>query len=238
MPRWNKAKVIEIHDWTEEHRQIFLQADPSGSFPFVAGRFVTFDLPIGEKRLDRWRSYSIANCLDNNIIELCIVKVPDGRASQYLFHDISIGDEFTFKGPSGAFVLPTDEQAELVFICTGTGVAPFRSMITSIFSSGLQYPKVHLVFGTKNQKSILYKEEFEQLAVAHDRFDYHIALSRESYNGYQGYVHNVYEQIEGLNRDKVIYMLCGWQHMIDEAVERLTQKMKIDRSKIIYELYG
>ena len=238
MPRWNKAKVIGIHDWTEEHRQIFLQADPSETFVFTPGQFVTFDLPIGEKRLERWRSYSVANRFDNNIIELCIVKVPNGRASQYLFHDIAIGDEFSFKGPSGTFVLPKDRDIELVLICTGTGVAPFRSMIIDTFSKALDFHKVHLVFGTKNQKSILYKEEFEQLASTHDRFNYHIALSRESYNGYQGYVHDLYEQIDIVDKNNVLYMLCGWQHMIDDAVDHLTQKMKIDRSKIIYELYG
>ncbi len=236
MPRWNNAKVIDVQDWTKEHRRIFLEVDPNIDLAFVPGQFITFDLPIGEKRLERWRSYSIANQLENNIIELCIVKVPNGRASKYLFEHINIGEELVFKGPSGTFILPQDHSLNLVLICTGTGVAPFRSMINHIFSTQIPFPKIDLIFGTKYKKSILYKEEFDALCSIHDNFNYHVALSREPYLGYQGYVHELYEKLPTI--ENTLYMLCGWQYMIDEAVQNLTQNQGIDRSKVVYELYG
>ncbi len=239
MPRWKQAQIVEIKDLTSQLRLIKLHCQTDEPETYRAGQFITFDLPVGEKRLDRWRSYSIANAPNNdNIIELCIVRVPEGRATTYLFEEIKVGMELKYKGPLGAFVLPEEIEHDIVMICTGTGVAPFRSMLWDIAQQAQRHRRIDLVYGTRHSDSLLYIDEFKALEKELDGFHYHVALSRESYAGYQGYVHDLYERIEHEDLTKVKYYLCGWQQMIDEAVERLTQKMKIDRSDIVYELYG
>ena len=123
MGRWKTAVIEEIHRISPTTKRFILNIESEETFAFKAGQFITLDLPIGEKRLDRWRSYSISSApSEDNRIELCIVEVEDGRASKYLFHDVEIGTELKLKGPGGTFYLPEQLTRPSVFICTGTGL--------------------------------------------------------------------------------------------------------------------
>ena len=240
MPKWKQATIIDIIDITDQQRIVRLRPEEKiDLLDFQAGQFVTFDLPIGEKRLDRWRSYSIANLMhQDQYIELCIVKVPNGKASEFLFEKIKIGDQLVFKGPQGSFVLPSEIKRDLLMICTGTGIAPFRAMILeALFQRKTSY-NIHLIFGTRTEKDILYRQEMETLAEEYDHFEYTVALSREVFKGYQGYVHGIYKKmnVDAL-RNKSIY-ICGWQNMIDECIDTLTNEWKVPRENIFFELYG
>ncbi len=238
MPRWIDAKLVKTTERSDTTRSFFLELQGIESFEFKAGQFITLDLPIGEKRLDRWRSYSIANEPNqSNLIELVIVKVPFGKATTYLWEKCQIGDVFKLKGPGGVFCLPEKIEHDLVFICTGTGVAPFRSMIKDIHRQGKQTKNIHLIFGTRNRNGILYAEEFKKLQNELENFDYSVALSREEYEGYQGYVHNLYlEKYKEEDKNRRFY-LCGWQNMVDEAKEKLLAR-GYEKAQIIEELYG
>jgi len=238
MPRWIDAKLIKTTDRSLTTKSFFLELQGIESFEFSAGQFVTLDLPIGEKRLDRWRSYSIANAPEgSNIIELVIVKVPFGKATSYLFEKAQLGEVFKLKGPSGVFYLPKEIKNELVFICTGTGVAPFRSMLWDIKNKSKAYQGIQLFFGTRTKDGILYHEEWNELKKSMDHFDYSIALSREEYEGYQGYVHQLYlNKYQEVKADRTFY-LCGWQRMVDEAKANLLE-LGYDEKQIVEELYG
>ncbi len=111
---------------------------------FKPGQFVTLDLPIHEQRNRRWRSYSIASMPDgSNVIELVIVYVDGGSASKYIFENIKEGSVFTLRGPHGLFVLPEHIEKDMYFICTGTGIAPFRSMLHYINQHQLPHRKYY-----------------------------------------------------------------------------------------------
>ena len=120
MPKWNKSTVIKIEDESPTTKRFWLQANDLEQLDFRAGQFITLDLPIHEKRQKRWRSYSIASAPDgSNVVELCVVLLEGGAGSTYLFEEVKVGSELTFKGPSGVFYLPKEISKELVFICTG-----------------------------------------------------------------------------------------------------------------------
>jgi ferredoxin-NADP reductase len=193
-----------------------------------------------KKRLHRWRSYSIANCPDGtNILEFCIVRSEDGLGTKYLFEEISVGSELKFKGPDGTFVLPADLNDEIIMLCTGTGVAPFRSMIQYIESNNIPFGKIHLIFGTRTYQDILYREEFEKIQNQNPAFQYSVALSRENKKGFHhGYIHDIYmNEYKDIKSDRKFY-ICGWSKMIDEAIVKLMIDLKYDKSQIHYELYG
>lgn len=238
--RWNEGEVTEITWLSKNTIQIKVKAPVGISFDFVPGQFITLDLPTGEKRLDRWRSYSIAsNGLDDSgCFELCIVKFPGGKASAYLFEELKIGDKLIYKGPEGQFVLPSiPEPTKLVMVCTGTGVAPFRSMIQAIYQKVDRLQPVHLIFGCRYEEDILYREEFEKLTEQRPDFSYSIALSREvGWSGTKGYVHQVYETSYSQN-DSVVFMLCGWTPMVEEARKRL-KGLGFEDHQIRTEIYG
>ncbi len=222
------------------------------SFDFKAGQFVTMDLPIGEKRRDRWRSYSIANAPDGtNVLEFCIVYLEGGRGTTWFFDEAKLGTTIKFKGPTGTFVLPEEIEHDLVFICTGTGVAPFRSMIGDICRRRKNSKSIHLIFGTRHTEGILYREEFEKFVAEMPGFQFDVALSREKdlpelvpnslreapFGIHSGYVHPVYlEKYAQPDPDRQFY-LCGWTEMVDEVRENLVD-LGYDCSQVKFELYG
>jgi ferredoxin-NADP reductase len=239
--QWYHARVLKIEQLTAFTRQFTVEVpQDAGIFHFIPGQFITMDLPVSEKRLHRWRSYSIANRPDDtNILEFCIVRSQDGLGTKYLFEDISVGSELKFKGPDGGFVLPKHLDDEIIMLCTGTGVAPFRSMIQYLVSNRIPFRKIHLIFGTRTHQDILYREEFDAIQKENPSFMYSVALSREVANGFHhGYIHDIYlNEYKVVKNDRKFY-ICGWSKMIDEAVANLMVHLKYDKSQIHYELYG
>lgn len=246
--KWYDSTILRIEETAPGVRRIWLQAPDEEAISFKAGQFVTMDLPIHEKRLKRWRSYSIANApSENNILEFCIVRLEGGAASDYFFQQIKVGDSIRFKGPDGNFVLPDDlSQRDIVFICTGTGVAPFRSMLLDIEQRGVPYKSIHLIFGTRYAAGILYRDEFERMMKEMPGFRYSVALSREehirredfAFPVSKGYVHQVYLEAYPVLHPELDFYLCGWSNMIDDAVANLLVKLGCEKSRIHYELYG
>jgi ferredoxin-NADP reductase len=246
--KWYDSHITRITPASSTTRRFWLAVPEEEGFPFRAGQFITMDLPIGEKRLDRWRSYSIASAPATAAegIELCIVHLDGGRATQYLFEETEVGTPIRFKGPEGVFTLPEEVSHELVFVCTGTGVAPFRSMIFDLVNRNQLNQPVHLIFGTRYAEGLLYRDEFAALAQSHPLFSYSVALSREenidpaafSFPVHRGYVHQIYTQHYATPDSQRRFYLCGWSNMIDEARQHLTEDLGYGVEQVIYELYG
>src|SRR6478609_10719955 len=130
---WQKGVITRIEQETYNTRRFWIQLPETGRFDFQPGQFVTLDLPIHEKPAKRIRSYSIASWPDGtNVFELLIVLLEGGAGTTYLFNEIREGSELTLRGPQGVFVLPEEIERDIYLICTGTGIAPFRSMIHHI----------------------------------------------------------------------------------------------------------
>jgi len=238
--KWYNATVVRIEDQSPTTKRFWLSIPEDEPLAFKAGQFVTMDLPVHEKRLNRWRSYSIANAPgEGNTLEFCIVHLNGGLASKYFFEEVKVGTTIRFKEPDGMFTLPETLDKDLVFICTGTGIAPFRSMIRDIHQRNLPFKSIHLIFGTRYESGILYRDEFEALQKEWPNFRYDIALSREpDWQGYKGYVHQVYMEHYPEPRPDVVFYLCGWRNMIDDAVANIIVKMGFGMSQVKYELYG
>jgi ferredoxin-NADP reductase len=237
VPQWQTGIVKQIEQATPNTRRFWVQLPEANTFSFKAGQFVTFDLPIHEQRNKRWRSYSIASMPDGgNVIELLIVYLKGGLASEYLFHEIKEESAITLRGPQGVFVVPENLEKDLYMICTGTGIAPYRSMLQYMHHHKIPHGNIYLVFGTRTREGLLYADELKALEHTMPGFTYHPTLSREQWEGKTGYVHPIYEK---LCRDKKpsLFMLCGWREMIDEAKERILQ-MGYDKKDIHVEIYG
>ncbi len=237
---WQTGIVIGINQQTHNTRRFFIQLNDMEVFHFEPGQFVTLDLPIHEKPARRLRSYSIASWPNStNVFELCIVLLDGGAGTTYLFNEVNVGSKLTIRGPVGVFTLPQNMLAHNLFlICTGTGIAPFRSMVHSIKLSELPHKNIYLIFGCRTKADLLYFEELKTLSNDMAGFHYIPTLSREDWEGATGYVHAVYEQI--LKKSETAdahFMLCGWKAMIDEAKEKIIS-MGFDKKAIHSELYG
>ncbi len=240
---WRNGVVTRIENETYNTKRFWIQVPEIEVFDFIPGQFVTLDLPIHEKSNKRWRSYSIASSPDGtNIFELLIVLMDGGLGSTYLFNQISVSSTLTLRGPQGVFILPQPIEKDLYFICTGTGIAPFRSMISHIARHNLPHKAIYLIFGTRMRNDLMYAAELKQLETEVADFHFIPTLSRDQWDGCCGYVHAVYEGLIAENRangalPEAQFFLCGWKAMIDEAKQRILA-LGYDKKQIHLELYG
>ena len=241
---WRKGIITRIENETYNTRRFWIQVPELDSFDFIPGQFVTLDLPIHEKPNKRWRSYSIASWPDGtNVFELLIVLLDGGAGTTYLFHEMKEGSELVLRGPQGVFTLPEDLNKDFYLICTGTGIAPFRSMAHYIQLHNIPHSNINLIFGTRTKQDLLYVDELKRLEMEMENFHFFPTLSREKWDGCCGYVHAIYENMvrEKMNGSSELpaanFYLCGWKAMIDEAKQRI-QGLGYDRKAIHQELYG
>jgi len=241
LQQWQTGKVIRIDDATHNTKRFWIQLPEVNSFDFKPGQFVTLDLPIHEQKNKRWRSYSIASWPDgSNVIELVIVLLEGGAGTTYLFNEVKEGSELTLRGPQGVFTLPETIDKDLFLVCTGTGIAPFRSMTNYIHLHNVPHKNIYLIFGCRLLCDNLYGNELYELEQKLEGFKYLPTYSREPETNTQitrGYVHRIYEELIGSNKPSANFFLCGWKNMIDDAKQKIIS-LGYDKKDIHLELYG
>lgn len=236
--------------------------------PPYRARYRDFD--IGEAyrgewdRLDLWRHeagtteetsrpYSMANYPEENTEVMLDVRVaipppgspdsvPPGVVSSYLF-GLKPGDTLTVMGPYGHF-FATDTDAEMVFVGGGVGMAPMRSHIFDQLKRLKSTRKISFWYGARNQRELLYKEDFEQLAEAHDNFLWFVALSdlepEDDWPGMRGFIHEAlygHYLIDHAAPEECEYYLCGPPMMII-AVRSMLDSLGVDPDNIFLDDFG
>ena len=227
---WLKGKFKKIDKITKLTWIFTIELEEK--FEYKAGQFVNI------KVNGVTRSYSIASYdSGKNTFELLIVKLEGGALTTMLFGDIKEGDALEAKGPYGHFLLPKEIDSDLFFICTGTGLAPFRSMLDLIIQQNLSHKKIYLIFGTRTQEDLLCFDEINDMKKSVEGLVYVPVLSREEWDGATGYVHKHYKKIiSDENLTDPIFYLCGWRDMILESRNNL-KDLGYDTKKIICEIY-
>jgi ferredoxin-NADP reductase len=224
---------------SEKTKHLEFEVEDLPSFDFQAGQFVSVREPRGEKFITR--AYSIASPpRGDKSFDLCLNRVDEGFMSNHLC-DLEVGARTQFHGPYGLFVLHP-EVRDVIFIATGTGVAPFRGMVQQMFSQnggGAQRDRqVWLVYGTRYPEDIYYRDEFETLAAAHPNFHYIVTLSRapQEWSGRRGYVQDYVRQIAAGRSDMHAY-ICGLNQMVSSVRKLLTEECGWEKKRVIYERY-
>jgi ferredoxin-NADP reductase len=206
------------------------------TFGFVPGQWLSLKQakPDGEEIT---RAYSIASAPNGNRFAFCLNRVQDGFMSNYLC-DLNEGAEIRAQGPFGNFILRPPLR-DTIFIATGTGIAPHRSMLAWLFAdpSRHQNKQFWLIFGSRTQRDIYYHDEFTQLAANHPNFHYLPTLSRgsDSWPGLRGYVQEHVRALAAGHTDRHAY-ICGLDHMVS-ANRELLKSLGWDRTSILYEKY-
>lgn len=135
---------------------------------------------------------------------------------------------------------------DTIFIATGTGIAPIRSMLHWLFEfysdgrgrpSSIDQHNLWLIFGNRTEKDIYYHEEFLRLAAEHVNFHYFPTLSRGSaeWTGLRGYVQDHVASV-AQGRDDMHAYICGLEKMV-RANRELLKSLGWDRKSILYEKY-
>jgi CDP-4-dehydro-6-deoxyglucose reductase len=227
-----KAVLIESHDIAPEVRHYTFEVPEVPALHFKPGQFVSFKMPIDGKQVIR--PYSIASQPDGNRFELCLNLVHDGLFSPHLF-EMKPGDAVEMGAPLGFFTVRNPSK-DAIFIATGTGIAPFRSMAPDY----LKHPQaggLTLLFGVRHESTIYYDDEFRKLAAQHSNFEFWPTLSRAgaSWSGRTGHVQTHLLEAVGERRDLDVY-ICGMKAMVDD-VRAILKELGFDRKQIIFEKY-
>ncbi len=200
-------------------------------FQFIAGQFVQFPIPDGEKKLPRF--YSICSCPDESNLRFCIKVVEGGKGSKF-FSELEQGLEVEMLGPQGRFVA-TEENKPSIFIATGAGIAPIISIIEDQLVQKKNIEEIILLFGVRSQNDIFFVDYLEELA-KHQNFSYHITLSRPAENSeWGGLTGRVTDHMEFHKNEHQVY-LCGSPDMVKDVRKILTEK-NMDMKKVHMEIF-
>jgi CDP-4-dehydro-6-deoxyglucose reductase len=138
-------------------------------------------------------------------------------------------------GPWGGFIFrqPVEDS---ILVATGTGVVPFRAMLQDQLSRNSVH-QYTLIFGVRYERSLLYREEFEQLARDHPNFHFRPTLSRPEpqWTGRTGHVQAHLSEAIGDRRDVNVF-ICGLKAMVDD-VRSILKSSGFDRKRTICEKY-
>ncbi|EUK18361.1 ferredoxin--NADP reductase [Commensalibacter papalotli (ex Servin-Garciduenas et al. 2014)] len=122
----NAEKVLSVHHWTD--RLFSFKCTRTSSLRFENGQFCMIGIEVNGKPL--LRAYSVASANYEEELEFLSIKVPDGPLTSRLCH-MQVGDTVLIgRKPTGTLVLSNLKPGRnLYFFSTGTGLAPFMSLI-------------------------------------------------------------------------------------------------------------
>jgi CDP-4-dehydro-6-deoxyglucose reductase len=210
------AKISVIEVVADDILKVILRFPPNQSLNFISGQYVNI------VKGDIKRSYSIANSPnENSSLEFFIKKYPGGLLSNYWFNEAKINDLLRIEGPKGTFFIRNNADCKnIVFLATGTGIAPVKSILESMADSPEKYRNatIYVFWGVKYFKDLFWNPE--NLAVD---IKYFPVLSREENSlSESGHVQNVLLSKNIELKESVVYA-CGSNDMIQEAKVKLTE---------------
>jgi ferredoxin/flavodoxin---NADP+ reductase len=222
---WVTANIVEQVDWAAGLRTLRLDQ----RLDFIPGQFVNLALDAGPERTKR--SYSVASA-PGAPVEVYITRVERGLLSEPLF-ERGVGDNVFMEAMSYGF-LTIDQLPEfardLWLLSTGTGLAPFLSMLRS----GQLFPrfdKVLVVNGVRENAHLAYEAELRELeGRSEGKIRYVGLVTRESPSG-KHLAGRIPQAIEDGRLEHALdypfdvkrshFMLCGNPDMIGDAMTSL-----------------
>jgi CDP-4-dehydro-6-deoxyglucose reductase, E3 len=206
---------------------------------FRAGQYVQFVLKDGSRR-----SFSMANAPhDDALIELHIRHTPGGLFTDRLFgitQPIKVRDILRLEGPHGSFFLRDESEKPIVFLASGTGFAPIKSVIEHMIYTGNRRKAV-LYWGGRRPKDLYldhlakswaekYPEQFRYVPVVSE------ARVEDAWNGRVGFVHRaVMEDLPDLSQHQVY--ACGAPIVIDSARADFTTKCGLPENEFFADSF-
>ena len=245
-PKRQYLKIAEVIDRTADCKSFVLVPDEEKGTTelawFGAGKYLTVFETI--EGMPITRAYSISSSPKDSLegkYVLTIKLVEGGLMSRYIFDTWSVGKSVEVSAPSGNFEYQELRDAEKVIcLAGGSGITPFISMANAI-SDGDEDFEMILLYGSRNTKSILFKEELDALCEKCNKIKVVHVLSDEdvsSESGYErGFITADLIKKYAPENEKYSVFLCGPQQMY-EFVDKELEKLNLDKKYIRHEMFG
>ena len=234
MAAFNKERITEVHHWNDTLFSFKCTRD--AGLRFKNGQFVMIGLEVNGKPL--MRAYSIASANYEDHLEFFSIKVQDGPLTSIL-QKIQVGDELLVsKKPTGTLVLDDLLGGKhLYMLSTGTGLAPFLSLIRDP-ETYERFEKVVLIHGVRNVNELAYQDLIENVLpndeifaeMVKDKLIYYPTVTREAFRN-QGRLTDLIKNgklfedigLPRLNPADDRAMICGSPTMLDDSAALLDE---------------
>ncbi|MFT7043257.1 MAG: CDP-4-dehydro-6-deoxyglucose reductase [Candidatus Azotimanducaceae bacterium] len=215
-PNISPCRINSIDKVSKHVVCVGLRLPPKSQFKVLAGQYIDIVGPAGVRR-----SYSVANYVTDNIIELHIGVVDNGCLSAYWFGEAKINDLLRLNGPLGTFFLRSIKAQDVVFLATGTGIAPINAMIESIkLLAPEDCPNSLTVFWGGRTLDDLYFDPSANCKLL--RYVPVLSRSALDWEGQKGYVQDVFLNEHPDLSNCTVYA-CGSDNMIRSSCEILVK---------------
>ena len=211
------CRISRLDRLSEDAIRVYLRLPPTSDFVFIPGQYVEVIGPNGVRR-----SYSLANDSSaDKLLELHIRAVPGGVMSSYWFDQAKQNDLLRLNGPLGTFLLRDVAELPLIFLATGTGIAPVKAMLESVnkLPPDRVPESITVIWGGRRLQDL-----YLDLNEVPTEFDFVPVLSRSEANwsGAKGYVQDVLLEL-GIDLETAQVYACGSEAMIHSARESLIE---------------
>jgi CDP-4-dehydro-6-deoxyglucose reductase len=209
------CRVQQLTKVADDVMLVQLKLPANERLQFLAGQYIDFLLKGGERR-----SFSMANPPHGDeFVELHIRHVAGGNFTDHVFGKMKERDILRLEGPLGSFFLREDGTKPIVFVASGTGFAPIKSIIESALHRNVTRPMV-LYWGARRPKDLYLNALAEKWAREHPHFRYVPVISEakpeDNWSGRTGFVHRaVMQDLPDLSGYQVY--ACGVPIMVDSA---------------------
>lgn len=234
VPQQLTARLIDTVVLNEKFTMLRFELIQPHNFSFISGQYLSIKV---NERGER-RSYSITSTPDNaHGFELLADVTPQGLGSQFL-QQLKIGDTVSCLGPLGRFTLDTSgAEKALQFIATGSGIAPFYSMLFDLLQNQHDARKITLYWGLRYATDLCLQDNLQELAQAFPNFHFHPVLSQavQEWPLCRGRVMDCLSVHE--RPEQAGYYLCGNHQMVID-MQSLLQSWGIEPSRIHSEKFS
>ncbi len=209
------CRIHSIERLAPDVLKVLLRFPPTASFAYHPGQYVDV---IGGNGVRR--SYSVANAPGvDKLLELHVREVAGGLMSQYWFNQARQNDLLRLSGPLGTFFLRGIEGRDLVFLATGTGIAPVKAMLEALDSiEDMRQPRsVSCYWGGRHEQDVYWRPAHTP---AHHRFEPVLSRATDRWTGRRGHVQDAFLSDKPKLENCIVYA-CGSDAMIHSARERL-----------------
>ena len=181
MADFYNIKVANIYKETEDTSVVTFKIplELHDEFKFRQGQHLTLKAIIDGE--DVRRSYSLCSSPLDNKWQVAVKQIPEGKFSTYINEKLKVGDDLEVMAPSGTFGVEVNNEKpkNYLFFAAGSGVTPVLSMVKAHLASEPN-ATCKLFYVNKTAKSIIFKEELEQLRNAYfGRFEIYYFLTKE-----------------------------------------------------------
>jgi CDP-4-dehydro-6-deoxyglucose reductase len=220
------CRVQKMERLVDDVMVLHLKLPASERLQFLAGQYIEFLLKGGSRR-----SFSMGNAPhDDELIQLHVRRVAGGQFTDHVFGKMKERDILRFEGPLGTFFLREDSAKPIVFVASGTGFAPIKSIIEHALKKGVTRPMV-LYWGGRRPKDLYMNDLPLRWAAEHGQDFRYVpviseALPEDNWTGRTGFVHRaVMEDFPDLSAHQVY--ACGVPVMVDAARSDFMRECKL-----------